>query len=124
MKKLFILLVTTTLALTAGELTGKWGGSFEMTNASGETHADSALMNLKLDGTSVTGTVGPNEDKQWAIKNGKLDDKKLTFKVEMDDGGIIEFDLVFDGDTIRGKAAGTGNEGEKMSAKLDLKRSS
>jgi hypothetical protein len=29
---------------------------------------------------------------------------------------------VFDGDAIRGSAAGTGNGGEKMSAKVDLKR--
>jgi len=40
----------------------------------------------------------------------------------MEDGGTIAFDLVFDGDTIRGNANGTGNGGEKMSAKVDLKR--
>ena len=61
-------------------------------------------MDLKLDGTKVTGTAGPDESKQWA------------------NGGSLTFDLVFDGDPIRGSAAGTGNGGEKMSAKVDLKR--
>jgi hypothetical protein len=122
MKKLFGLLLLTAFALAAGELGGKWSGKFDITNSNGETKADSAYMDLKLDGTKVTGTAGPDESKQWAIKNGKLEEGKLTFQVDTEDGGSIAFDLVFDGDAIRGSAAGTGNGGEKMSAKLDLKR--
>ena len=122
MKKLFSLLLLSSLVLFAGELPGKWSGKFDMTNSSGETKPDSAFMNLKLDGSDVTGTAGPNESRQWAIKNGKLTSGKLTFKVEMEEGGFIDFDLVFDGDTIRGSATGTGRDGEKMSAKVDLKR--
>ncbi|MGA3185527.1 MAG: hypothetical protein ABSF22_00325 [Bryobacteraceae bacterium] len=122
MKKLFGLLLLTVFALTAGELTGKWTGKFDMTTSDGEDRSGSAYMGLKLDGTTVTGTAGPDESKQWPIKNGKLADHKLTFTVETDEGGLIDFDLVFDGDTIRGNANGTGNGGEKMSAKLDLKR--
>jgi hypothetical protein len=122
MKKVFGLLLVSSFALIAGDLTGKWSGKFDITNSDGEAKADSAFMNLKLEGKTVTGTAGPNESKQWAIKNGKLEEGKLTFGVEMEDGGSIEFALVFDGDAIRGSAAGTGNGGEKMSAKVDLKR--
>jgi hypothetical protein len=122
MKTLFSLFLLSSFALTAGDLTGKWSGKFDVTNSQGEEKADSAFMNLKLEGKSVTGTAGPDESKQWAIKNGKLEEGKLTFKVEMDNGGSIEFDLLYDGDAIRGNAAGTGNGGEKMSAKVDLKR--
>jgi hypothetical protein len=75
-----------------------------------------------LDGTTVTGTAGPDETKQWTIKNGKLEEGKLTFQVDTEGGGSIAFELVFDGDTIRGSATGTGDGGEKMSAKVDLKR--
>jgi hypothetical protein len=79
---------------------------------------------LKLDGTRVTGTAGPNEDQQWTIRNGKLEAGKLTFDVlpEGDeDKGSLQFDLVFDGDTIRGTA--TGHDGDnKLSAKVELKR--
>src|SRR5258708_36836861 len=110
MKKLFSLLLLSSFALSAGELPGKWSGKFEITNSVGETKADSAYMNLKLEGSDITGTAGPNESRQWAIKGGKLAAGKLTFKVEMDEGGFIDFDLIFDGDTIRGSATGTGRD--------------
>ena len=122
MKKLFSLLLLSLFALSAGELPGKWSGKFDITNSAGETKSDSAYMTLKLEGADITGTAGPNEDRQWAIKDGKLAGGKLTFKVEMEDGAFIDFDLIFDGDTIRGSASGTGKGGEKMSAKVDLNR--
>jgi len=128
MKTLICLLLLTGLTLSAGELTGKWRGKFDITNAAGESKPDEAYMDLKVDGTKVTGTAGPNEDQQWTIKNGKLEAGKLTFEVvpEGDGGGhgSIVFDLVFDGDTIRGSASGSGDNGEKMSAKVELKRAS
>ena len=122
MKKLLSLLVLTTLSLAAGELTGKWSGNFDITNADGDTKSDVAYITLKLEGTTVTGTAGPDENQQWAIKNGKLADGKLTFHVDLEEGGAIDFDLVFDGENIKGSAQGTGHGGEKMSAKVALKR--
>ncbi|HLY19429.1 MAG TPA: hypothetical protein VKR61_19515 [Bryobacteraceae bacterium] len=128
MKTLLCLLLLTALTLTAGDLTGKWVGKFDVTKPNGETEADQAYVTLKLDGTAVTGTAGPDESQQWAIRKGKLEAGKLTFEVLMEedgqDNGSISFDLVFDGDTIRGTAVGTGKGGEKMSAKVDLKRAS
>ena len=83
-------------------------------------------MNLKVEGATVTGTAGPDEDKQWAVRKGRLEGGKLTFEVvpEGDGGedGLLVFDLTFDGESIKGTATGTGNGGEKMSAKVDLKR--
>ena len=122
MKTILCLLFLSAFTLTAAELTGKWTGSFDVTNSEGQTKADSAYMDLKLDGNVVTGTAGPDESKQMAIKDGKLYGRKLTFNVVMEDGGNITFDLVFDGETITGSALGTGENGEKMSAKLSLKR--
>jgi hypothetical protein len=126
MKALIYLLLLTGLTLTAGELTGKWSGKFDITTGGGETKPDSAYMNLKVDGAKVTGTAGPNEDQQWTIRNGRLEAGKLTFDVVMegdngDDKGSLVFDLVFDGETIRGSAIGTSHDGDKMSAKVDLK---
>jgi hypothetical protein len=125
MKTLICLLLLTGLTLTAGELTGKWSGKFDITTAEGENKPDSAIMNLKVDGTKVIGTVGPSDDQQWTIKNGKLEAGKLTFEVVPEsDGGddsLIVFDLVFDGDTIRGTASGHDGD-KKLSAKVDLKR--
>jgi hypothetical protein len=123
MKTLICLLLLTGMTLSAGELTGKWTGTFDITSPDGETKPDSAVMNLKLEGTAVTGTAGPNEDQQWTIKNGKLEAGKLTFEVIPEDGALLSFELVFDGETIRGTA--TGHDGDnKLSAKVDLKRAS
>ena len=128
MKTLIWALLFTGLTLTAGELTGKWSGKFDITTSDGENKPDQAVMTLKVDGTTVTGTAGPNEDQQWAIKNGKLEAGKLTFEVLMEGGdgdqGKLVFDLVFDGDAIRGTATGTGHDGEKMSAEGGSKHAS
>ncbi|MGO4882489.1 MAG: hypothetical protein ACLP59_16900 [Bryobacteraceae bacterium] len=126
MKTLICLLLLTGLTLSAAELTGKWTGKFDITTSDGEEKPDTAVMNLKLDGTTVTGTAGPNDDQQWAIHNGKLEKGKLTFEVLLEgnggDNGKLVFDLVFDGETIKGSAAGTSPDGDKMSAKVELKR--
>jgi len=121
-KKLILSLLFSALTLGAAELTGKWSGSFDVTNSEGETKADTAYMDLKEHGGEVSGTAGPNSDKQWPLRKGKLDGQKLTFEVETDQGGLLVFDLTFDGEAIQGSCAGTGEGGEKMSAKLRLKR--
>jgi len=110
------------LALGAAELTGKWSGSFDITTPNGETKADTAYMDLKEKSGEVTGTAGPGVEKQWSLRKGKLDGQQLTFEVPTDDGGLLVFDLTFDGTAIQGTCAGTGNGGEKMSAKANLKR--
>src|SRR5580698_1616232 len=101
MKSLICLLLLAAVTLSAGELTGKWTGKFDITTAEGEKKPDTAVMTLKIDGTTVTGTAGPNEDQKWPIKKGKLEAGKLTFEVAPEgDGnsGLIVFTLVFDGD--------------------------
>ena len=122
MRKLLLCALLSAFALHAAELSGKWSGSFDITNEQGETKADTAYVDLKESGGSVTGTAGPNSEKQWPLRKGKLDGQKLTFEVEMEDGGVLVFELTFDGTSIQGSCTGTGNGGEKMSAKLNLKR--
>ena len=121
MRKLLVCALLTAGALGAAELTGKWSGSFDITNSDGETKADTAYMDLKEKAGGVTGTAGPNSEKQWALQKGKLDGQKLTFEVPMEDGGVLVFELTFDGSSIQGTCTGTGNGGEKMSAKVNLK---
>jgi len=122
MRKLLLCALMSAFALHAAELTGKWSGRFDITNEQGETKADTAYMDLKESAGSVTGTAGPNEDKQFSLQKGKLDGQKLTFEVVMDDGGVLTFELTFDGSSIQGSCKGTGNGGEKLSAKVNLKR--
>jgi hypothetical protein len=122
MTKLALLFLFSALAYGATPLTGKWSGSFEITNADGETKADTAYMDLSDHDGAVAGTAGPSAEKQWMVRNGKLDGQKLTFEVHTEDGGVLVFDLTFDGESIHGTCDGTGSGGEKMSAKLNLKR--
>ncbi len=124
MRKLLFCALLSAFALQAAELTGKWSGSFDITNEQGETKADTAYMDLKESGGEVTGTAGPNEDKQWPLRKGKLDGQKLTFEVVTDDGGVLVFELAYDGASIQGSCTGTGSGGEKLSAKVNLKRAS
>lgn len=120
MKTMLCFLLLSMLTATAADLTGKWAGSFDVTNSGGQK-AETAFMNLTLNGNAVTGTAGPNAEEQMAIRNGKLEGNKLTFDIENGDESI-SFDLVFDGDTIRGIAKGKGPGAQQWSAKLNLKR--
>ena len=107
-------------AATAADVTGKWSGSFKVTNPDGETRDGSALLMLKQTGTEVTGTVGPHEGEQHTITKGKIEGDKLT--LESSDGGmVIKLDLVVTGDRIAGDATATG-EGRNMKAKIDVTR--
>ncbi len=120
MKTLICLLLLAATGLAAEDLSGKWHGKLDVTTADGDKRSDEVYLDLKLDGTKVTGTIAVNPDHPFAIRNGKLDAGKLTFEALMDDP--VVFDLVFDGQTIRGSASGTGGGGARTSAKVDLKR--
>jgi hypothetical protein len=122
MRKLICCLFLSPLLLSAAELNGKWSGSFDVTNSNGETKADTAFLDLQEHNGAVSGTAGPNADKQWPLQKGKLHGQKLTFEVLTDDGGFLACDLLFDGESIAGTCSGTGEGGEKMSARLNLKR--
>ena len=103
------------------DVTGKWSGSFDITGPDGETKADTAFLNLKQDGTKITGTAGPSEDKQFDIKTGKIDGEKIALEVVIEDGGILSFDLALAADHIKGNVQGQHGD-EKMTAKLDVTR--
>lgn len=121
MKRFALILLVAATAFGA-DLTGKWSGTFTRVGADGPAQdSGGAYMDLKLAGKVVTGTAGPDESRQMAISNGKLEGKKLTFEVLQENGPTMKFDLTFDGDTIKGAANGERG-GEQMSAKLDLKR--
>jgi hypothetical protein len=100
-------------------VSGKWSGAFEFKNDNDETKSEPVYMILKQDGSTLTGSGGPNEDKQHPIKNGKVDGNKLTFEVE---GKMtISFNLTAKGDQITGDMNAEEN-GIKRTAKLSLKR--
>lgn len=119
MNKLPLSLILCAGALLA-DVSGKWSGSFDVTGPDGESKQARAYMVLKQDGNAITGTAGESEDHQFQIRTGVIDENRITMEVEAD-GPVIKFDLVLDGDHIRGTAKGE-REGKKLEAKLDLTR--
>jgi hypothetical protein len=113
----FLLSVVSLLA----DVTGKWSGSFDITGPDGEIKSETAFLNLKQDGTKITGTAGPNEDHQMEIKTGKIEGAKIALEVLLEDGNVLTFDLALVEDHIKGNAKGE-MDGEKKTAKIDVTR--
>jgi hypothetical protein len=101
------------------DVTGKWSGSFEATGPDGQTNNGTAFLSLKQTGDAISGTAGPTEEHQMAIKVGKIDGAKIALEVVMDDGGLLTFDLTLADGHIKGDVKGDRG-GEKMTAKLDV----
>jgi hypothetical protein len=118
----FLLLAVLAVCATADiNVTGKWAGSFNPIAADGTSKESTAVMVLKQNGTEITGTVGPNEEKQFAIQKGKIEGDKITLEVQDDNNHLIKFDLVIADERIKGNA-NMSEDGESRKAKLDVSR--
>jgi len=120
MKRIACCLLLCVASLWA-DVSGKWSGSFNVTSPDGETKADTAVLNLKEAGGKISGTAGPNDEKQFEIKTGTIAGNKIALEVVMEDGGILTFDLALADEHIKGDVKGQMGD-EKMSAKLDVTR--
>ena len=123
MKTLLLFMVMAALAGVASadvDVTGKWSGSFNATGPNGETKEETALLVLKQNGTEITGTVGPDEDKRLQIQKGKIEGDKITLEVD-NEGRPMKFDLVLAAGRITGEAQ-MSRDGQTMKAKIDVSR--
>ena len=68
---LSLFLVATMLSAADINISGRWPGSFTLTNDEGLTKGASALLVLKQDGSEITGTGGPNESKAATYQEGQ-----------------------------------------------------
>ena len=116
----FLLMLGMTLTAAAADVSGKWSGSFNITGPDGEAKDDTAFFVLKQNGTELTGTVGPREEEQFPIRNGKIEGDKITLEATAK-GSVIKFELVLAGDHIKGDPNGD-HDGEAMKAKVDVTR--
>ncbi|MGE0882165.1 MAG: hypothetical protein AB7P14_01355 [Blastocatellales bacterium] len=118
---LTLLLLFSLNTIAAEDFTGKWSGTFVMT-LDGETRDDVAYMDLKQNGTELTGTAGPNVDKQWTIQKGKITGNKATFEVQSDEP-LIQFEVELVDGHLKGNAKAE-HQGRTMTAVIDLQRQS
>jgi hypothetical protein len=113
-------LILTTMSFAA-DVVGKWSGTINMTSDGGEAREQPALLIFKMDGDKLSGSGGPNEERQMPFEGIKVDGDNLTFTVV--DGEVrVEAAMKVNGDTMTGEAK-IEREGQKRVAKFDLKRS-
>ena len=62
----------------AGDLTGKWSGTFKV---DGGDHNVPQLFILKQQGKALTGSGGPNAGEQYPIENGRIDGDEVRFEL-------------------------------------------
>jgi hypothetical protein len=117
----FLLLLGLALSAAAADVTGNWSGSFNMTGPGGESKESEALLVLKQNGSEITGSVGPNENERHTIAKGKIEGDKITLETSGDNGPVIKFVLVLEGEHIKGDATAE-HDGQTLKAKLDLTR--
>lgn len=102
-------------------LTGKWDGTMTRTAPDGRTQSIDLMLDLTHKGKVLTGTVGPNADRQWAIEKGTVNGAKVTFQVQQPEGPLRTFTLTFVEGRLTGEMLAEMN-GQSFEAKVDAGR--
>ena len=119
MKKIALTILVLALAATAmaADVSGDWSGTFTPEGMD----AGTAYLKLKQDGSTLSGTAGPDASQQWPITNGKVGGNTLTGVATSPEGVAYKFTLTMDGEHITGNVEVSGG-GQSLKAKLDVKR--
>jgi len=102
-------------------LTGKWTGTLTRTAPDGRTQSIEWMCDLIQKGKVITGTSGPNAERQWAIEKGAVDGDKVTFRVQQPDGPMRTFTLKRVKDRLQGEMLAE-LKGQSFTAKVDVGR--
>ena len=103
------------------DLTGVWTGTLTRTDGSG-----SAYLDLKQKDAELTGSAGPNADRQSPIANGKVATAQgvtsVTFDAAQPSGSVMKFDLKLVEGRLKGKVTLEANGEIRGEATLDVGR--
>lgn len=102
-------------------LTGKWTGTMTRTAPDGRSQTIDWMLDLTQSGKVLTGTAGPNAERQWAIEKGAVDGSKVTFRVQQPDGPLRTFTLNLVKGRLEGEMLAELN-GQSFTTKVDLGR--
>jgi hypothetical protein len=102
-------------------LTGKWTGTLTRTAPDGRTQSIDFMFNLTQKGKVLSGTAGPNAERQWTIEKGVADGSKVTFQVQQPDGPMRTFTLKLVEDRLQGEMLAE-LKGQSFTAKVDVGR--
>ena len=99
-------------------VTGKWTGTLTRTAPDGGTQSLNVMFDLTQKGKVLTGTAGPNAERQWPIQKGAVDGGKITFQVPQPDGPLRTFTLKLVEGRLQGEMLAELN-GQSFTAKVD-----
>ena len=102
-------------------LTGKWTGTLTRTAPDGRSQSIDFMFDLTQKGKVLTGTAGPNAERQWKIEKGAVDGEKVTFQVQQPDGPMRTFTLKVVKDRLQGDMLAE-LKGQSFTAKVDAGR--
>ncbi len=95
----------TSVIANAADLSGRWVGTFDTVRKAGAVEPDRALLLLKQNGKTLTGTAGPSEEHMGTVGDGEVNGDDVRFAVTL--GNVtVKFALRMDGDHLRGEASG------------------
>jgi hypothetical protein len=117
------ILVAQSPAPRTSSVAGAWSGTVVFA-IDGETHEDPFHAVLKQDGSVLTGTAGPDADRQYRINNGKVITAKETTAVTFDvivNGVHTALDLKLVDGALKGSAVIEGEDGHRHAATVNLK---
>ena len=95
-------------AALAADLTGTWQLTITGTDSRGAARSDSGIATLKQSGNQVTGTLGPDEQRQMPIAEGTIKDNKVLMKVVQGPDRTMTFELTINGEKLIGTVERTG----------------
>jgi hypothetical protein len=118
---LLLTIVPAARAQTAANVTGKWTGKLTRTAPDGRSQSLDVMFDLTQKGKVITGTVGPNAERQWKIEKGAVNGSKVTFQVQQPDGPLRTFTLTLVKGRLQGDMVAESN-GQSFTAKVDAER--
>jgi len=86
-------LVPAAVAAQATDLTGNWNATFTRTAPNGQTQSITFTFHFTQKGKVLSGTIGPEPERQWKVEKGVVDGAKVTFVVQQPDGPLRSFAL-------------------------------
>ena len=99
---LTVTLVSVTTAAQATDLTGNWNATFTRTTPTGQTQQITFTFHLTQKGKVLTGTIGPDAERQWKVEKGAVDGDKVTFQVQQPEGPLRTFALTHAKNRLQG----------------------
>jgi ketosteroid isomerase-like protein len=99
-------------------ISGAWFGDFVMTTPDGKARHDTAVLMLKENGSSLTGSAGATVDQQSPMTTGKIENGQVLF--HLDAAGGVDFALHMDAGHLQGTATMHSPNGP-MQAKVDVR---